>query len=62
MEKTLSMGAFEALDQQELSRIDGGTGILDFCRFNILYSLYRVAKDLYDLGYSNGYNSVIYGG
>ena len=65
MEMTLNMGTFEALDQQELSSTTGGdigTVLAMYSFIKVAYNLYQVGKGLYDLGYSNGKNSVLYGG
>lgn len=43
MEKTLNMGAFEALDHQEMMEVDGGYTFL--CDKNTNYG---TAKDFYD--------------
>ena len=61
MEKTLTMGAFEALDQQEMLETEGGivgeVVIGLYFSYEIGKRVYKAGKSLYDMGYENGYNS-----
>ena len=63
MKKTLYLGAFEELSENELMMIDGGEWTQKDTVIALFFPIYAPVKLIYDdlsNCYNNGYNEVIY--